>query len=33
MLDASVVTVEELFRLGHFVPASVQRDYEWTPIP
>ena len=30
MLNAEVVTIEQLFQLGHFRPASVQRDYEWT---
>ena len=29
-LASSIVTVEELFRLGLFRPASVQRDYQWT---
>src|SRR5262249_17380397 len=29
MVGAQILTVAQLFALGRFVPASVQRDYQW----
>ena len=28
-LEARIVTIEQLFALGTFVPAAVQRDFQW----